>query len=114
MDWKTIELLGYTHYSQRGYRILIPLVSAEHFDFVAELDGSFLKVNVKMAGLKDNSDPNSWSIAVASGAGNKDINKVTCDVFLVWLSHKQKFIEISGEFFKDSRSKCRRLPKHLI
>lgn len=114
MNWKTIELLGYTYYSERKYRILIPLVSSEGYDFVAERDNEYLRVNVKMAGLKVKDSPNSWSISVASGAGYKDIDKIKCDVFLAWLPYTEKFIEIDGDFFVGSKSKSKIIPKHLL
>lgn len=114
MDWKTIELSGYAYYSARGYRILIPLVSGEGFDFVAHKDNEYIQVNVKCAGLKSKKIPNSWSISVSSGGGNKSINAAKCDVFLVWLPVHEKFIEIDGDFFIGSKSKSKLIPKHLL
>lgn len=114
MDWKTVELSGYTYYSARGYRILIPLVSGEGFDFVAEKNNEYVRVNVKCAGIKTKKIPDSWSISVASGAGSKNIDEVKCDVFLVWLPAHNKFIEIGGDFFVGSKSKSKIIPKHLL
>ena len=114
MDWKTVELSGYTHYSEQGYRILIPLVSGEGFDFVAEKNAEYVRVNVKCAGLKTKKASNSWAISVSSGGGNKNIDEIKCDVFLVWLPAHKKFIEIGGDFFIGSKSKSKLIPKHLL
>ncbi|CAM7517666.1 group I intron-associated PD-(D/E)XK endonuclease [Citrobacter portucalensis] len=119
MDWETIELLGYAHYSSQGYRILTSLVKNESYDFVAEKDGQFIKVNVKRAGLKDKNTPNSWSISQAGGAfdiaASKGIKKVSqVDVYLAYLPAHKRFIELSGDFFDAVSSKSRLIPKHFL
>lgn len=107
MNWDTIELKGYSYYSEKGYRILIPLIHNNGYDFVAEKDGEFLRVNVKTAGPKDPSQGDSWAIS-KSGAQGKE----SCDIYLVWHPTDEKFIELDGNFLEGH--KCRRLPKHMI
>lgn len=119
MDWETIELLGYTHYSTKGYRILTSLVKNDAYDFVAEKDGQFIKVNVKRAGLKKKEDPNSWSISQAGGAFNiaaaKGMRKVSeVDVYLAYLPEQRRFVELGGDFFDGVSSKSRLIPKSLL
>jgi len=117
MDWKTIELLGFTYYSEQGYRILIPLVSSEGYDFVAEKAGQYLRVNVKKAGLKDPNKPHSWSISKASGvSSNKQHNpdKLPVDVFLAYFpAPYNKFVPLPGGFFTGSNTKAKRIPVAL-
>jgi len=114
MNWQTIELLGYAYYSDRGYRILVPVVRNEGYDFVAEKDGGFLRVNVKVAGLKDKSNPNSWSISQASGGSSGHSTKSPCDVYLAYLPEHQRFIELPGSFLSAGNSKSRRIPKEMF
>ena len=114
MNWQTAELLGYSYYSELGYRIFIPLVRNDGYDFVAELNGHFIKVNVKVAGLKDKSNLSSWSISQASGSTSKHSKKVVCDVFLTYLPAKKCFIELPGSFLAKGNSKARRIPKELL
>lgn len=113
MDWQTIELMGYSYYANKGYRILVSLVRNDGYDFVAEKDGEFLRVNVKSAGLKDKSQPSSWSISQAGGStsGYTECNSV--DVYLTWLPEHKKFIEIEGSFLNGGNSKSKRIPKSL-
>lgn len=113
MKWEVVELLGYTHYAAKGFRVCVPLVRNDGYDFVAEKDGVFLRVNVKLAGLKDKSDLNSWSISKASGASAKSV-KTPCDVFLVYLPQLSRFIEIDGKFFDKGNSKSKRIPSNLF
>jgi hypothetical protein len=116
MDWQTAELSGYAYYSRLGYRIFVPLVSNQGYDFIAEKDGTFLRVNVKVAGLKDRASRTSWSISVASGS-NTSIGKrhdIKCDVFLVYLPATGNFIELPGSFFATGNSKSKLIPKHLL
>jgi len=113
VDWKTIELHAYTYYSIRGYRILYPLIDSSKYDFVAEKDGKFIRVNAKLAGLKDKGNKNSWSISLSSGSFKYGEDSTGVDVYLTWLPHKQKFIEIDGDFFKSTKSKSRVIPKNL-
>ena len=114
MNWQTIELLGYAHYSERGYRVLVALVRNDGYDFVAEKDGEFVRVNVKVAGLKDKSNPTSWSISQASGGASGHSKKAPCDVFLTYLPEQQRFTELPGTFLSSGNSKSRRLPKEVF
>ncbi len=116
-QWETKELLGYAYYSERGYRILIPLVKNRGYDFVAEKDGKFIRVNVKVAGLKDKTRKKDWSISLAGGSGYITQNKrngLYVDVYLVCLPDKKEFIELPGDFFADVVSKCKRIPKEFL
>ena len=116
MDWQVAELLGYAYYAERGYRVLAPLVRNDGYDFVAEKDGNFIRVNVKVAGLKDRSCPDSWAISQASGSASNASKtvKAVCDVFLVYVPCLSKFIELPGTFLDSGNSKSRRLPKELL
>ena len=116
MDWHVAELLGYAYYAERGYRVLAPLVRNDGYDFVAEKDGQFIRVNVKMAGLKDKNQPNSWAISKASGAAANTSNviKTACDVFLVYVPVLSMFVELPGTFLDGGNSKSKRLPKELV
>jgi len=115
VNWDSVELLGYSYYSSKGYQILVPLVHSCPYDFVAVKDGVYLKVNVKLAGLKDSSHKNSWSISMASGASKLGTSKHgEVDVFLVYMPSSSKFIELDGDFFNGSKSKSKLIPKHLI
>lgn len=113
MKWEVVELLGYTYYAEKGFRICVPLVRNDGYDFVAEKNGLFLRVNVKLAGLKDKSNPNSWSISKASGASAKNV-KTECDIFLAYLPSLNHFIEIDGKFLDQGNSKSKRIPKKLF
>lgn len=116
MEWKTVEIMGYAYYSKKGYRILVSLADNYGYDFIAEKDGEYVKVNVKLAGLKSaNKYPNSWAISNA-GRGNwrAKLLETNCDVFLVWLPHQERFIELNGDFFHDSNSKSKLIPKDLL
>ncbi|KKN85517.1 hypothetical protein LCGC14_0278400 [marine sediment metagenome] len=77
-NWQTVELTGYSYYSNKGYRILISLVTDHGYDFVAEKDGEFIRVNVKVAGLKAKTIKNSWSIS----KGGALTTKSEVDVYL--------------------------------
>jgi hypothetical protein len=110
MDWQSVELLGYSHYTSQGYQILTSLVRNDAYDFVVRRDGKFVKVNVKQAGLKNKNIPNSWCIAQASGPfdiaaakGQKQTSEV--DVYLAYPPETQKFIELSGNLFEGVASK---------
>lgn len=95
-DWVSIELLGYTYYSKRGYRILVPLVINKGYDFIAEKEGEFIKVNVKSA----HKHGSNWCISTSMCETKQGTQ---CDIFLAWLPEKNKFIELPGDFFKKSR-----------
>lgn len=116
MDWQTVETMGYAYYSGRGYRVLIPVVRTNAYDFVAEKNGQFIRVNVKLAGLKDKKSPDSWSI---SSTGNKsEINRKQMrdwvDVYLAYMPHQNRFIELPGDFLSGGNSKARRIPRSFL
>lgn len=106
MNWKVIETLGYAYYMNKGYRVLIPLINNSFYDFVAEKENKFIRVNVKAAGLKDKKKPNSWCISRSKQQENMQV-----DVFLVWLPLKSCFVELDGTFFDAVKSKSRLIPK---
>lgn len=114
MDWQTTELMGYAHYARKGYRVLVPVVRNDHYDFVAEGHNEFVRVNVKTAGLKDKSQADSWSISHASGGYEGSRDAVTCDVYLTWLPDQKRFIEIPGSFLVGGNSKSKRIPKEYL
>lgn len=114
MNWISIELSGYSYYSDKGYRILIPLVNNEGYDFVAEKNGEFVKVNVKTAHMKDKNQPESWCISQSGGSTRGHRKSIKCDIYLVWLPKANKFIELPGSFISTGNSKSKRLPKNLL
>ena len=116
MDWRIAELMGYAYYAGKGYRIFVPLICGDGYDFIAEKSGKMLRVNVKVSGLKDKTDTMSWSISQASGSKSNASrqNKVPCDIFLVYMPGQNQFIELSGDFFSYGNSKSRRIPKKIL
>lgn len=112
MDWRQIEISGYAYYAERGYRILISLVRNDGYDFVAEKDGQFIRVNVKTAGLKSKKSSESWSISKASGSSlSKNPKKSKVDVYLVWMPKHECFLEMPGDFLDSGNSKSKLIPK---
>ncbi|MEB4858348.1 hypothetical protein [Priestia megaterium] len=83
------------------------------YDFAIEKDGEFKRVNVKVAYLKIQKK-NVWAI---SAPGNRNwLGKRYADVlniYLVWLPHKERFIELDEAFLDGRRSKERIIPPHL-
>ena len=114
MDWQTVEMQGYAYYSKRGYRILVPLVNNTGYDFVAEKNGEYLRVNVKVASIKDPARSNSWGISMASGAAYCLENPVAVDVFLAYIPDTGEFLELPGTFFVGTRSKSRCIPVKML
>lgn len=114
--WQTVEMMGYAHFSEKGYRIFVPLVVNYGYDFVAEKDGEFIKVNVKLAGLKSRADGNSWSISQAGGSFTNEPKeeKYKIDVYLAYLPEPfNKFVELPGDFFEGTVSKSKAIPRKL-
>jgi len=112
-SWEVVELMGYAYYAEKGFRILVPLVNNKGYDFVAEKDGKFIRVNVKLAGLKSKKlSSKSWSISTSGATTDRDI--VCCDEYLVFLPHKKQFITVPGNFFVGSTTKAKLLPKCLV
>jgi hypothetical protein len=115
LNWVTVELLGYSFYSNKGYRILIPLVKNNYYDFVAEKDNEFIRVNVKIAGLKDKNIPHSWSINLSGGSHDvKEWRYTNVDIFLAWIPTEERFIEVPSNIFAGSASKAKRIPRELL
>lgn len=112
ISWQTVELMGYAYYSERGYKILVPLVHNDAYDFVAEKNGEFIRVNVKLAGLKNKRIANSWSVSLASGSAYKTTSGKV-DVFLAYLPEHGRFVELPGDFFEGTNSKSRNIPRHM-
>lgn len=117
-SWASVEMRGYAYYSDKGYRILISLVDNSIYNFVAEKSGVFLRVNVVQAFINDNTRANSWAISrAASTLTSHDYHRTIedmLDIYLVWLPHASKFIELDADFFKGTNSKSRRIPKELL
>lgn len=129
LNWETVEALAYAHCTSLYFSVLVPLIKSKSYDLAIEKDGVVKLVNVKIAGLKDRKQPDSWSISVAGGSldtiykTDKDrenyVSKILeskgkIDVFLVWLPHQNRFIELPGNFFSDYGSKSKRIPKKIL
>ncbi|MDC1538163.1 group I intron-associated PD-(D/E)XK endonuclease [Pelagibacteraceae bacterium] len=136
LTWEAIEALSLTHYISLGYSVLIPIIKTRSYDLAIEKNGNVKLVNVKVAGLKDKRQKDSWSISRSSSTSNsiykrknikesyaaiasrslKDLinKKLVIDIFLVWIPYKKKFIEINGDFFVGSGSKSKRIPKEIL
>ncbi|MGG0739567.1 group I intron-associated PD-(D/E)XK endonuclease [Niallia taxi] len=112
-DWKLIEMKGIIYYCEKGFSILFKITDHYGYDFVIEKNGDFKRVNVKVAYLKTDKK-NVWAI---SAPGSKDwLEKKyseVLDIYLVWLPHKGKFIELDGTFLDGLRSKVRSIPPHM-
>lgn len=113
-DWIHTEFAGYAYYAALGYRVLAPLVRNDGYDFVVEKDGRFKRVNVKTAGLKNPSRPNSWSISRSSGAYKPGVNTSDVDEYLVWLPHQKRFVTVEGNYMNGGNSKSKLLPQNLL
>jgi len=108
MDWRTVEVLGYAHFTGKGYRILVSLVDNNGYDFVAERGGQFVRVNVKLAGFSNG----GWRISL-SGRRRRDRPTVgEVDVYLAYVPTLQRFIELPGDFLQHGKS--RRIPSALL
>jgi len=66
LTWEAIEALSLTHYISLGYSVLIPIIKTTSYDLAIEKNGNVKLVNVKVAGLKDKRQKNSWSISLSS------------------------------------------------
>lgn len=104
MNWEAAELYGQAYYAEKGFHILTPQVRLADYDFVAEKDGKFLRVNVKVAGLHHG----SWQISSA-----RTLNRERqLDVILVWLSPVGRFLELPGSFLEGRKTRV--IPRDLI
>lgn len=118
VDWRTIEISGYTYYSSKGYRILVSLANNTVYNFAIEKDGEFSRVHVTQAFLKDRNKPNSWAASRTATTLSKsdydDNVEQLIDIYLVWLPHQARFIELEADFFSSVNSKNRLIPKYLL
>ena len=83
-----------------------------------EKDGEFSRVHVTQAFLKDRNKPNSWAASRTATTLSKsdydgNVGRLI-DIYLVWLPHQARFIELEAEFFSSVNSKNRLIPKHLL
>lgn len=107
--WQAVEALGAAYFIEKGYSILVPFGDSHHYDFVAEKDGSFIRVNVKKAFFS----MHSWRISLSGGRlGTDKCSHVDC--FLAYLPEHKCFIELSGDFFHQARSRARTIPKEIV
>ena len=121
LNWEVVEALSFAHYTNLGFSVLVPLIKSRPYDLAIEKDGIVKLVNVKVAGLKSKIEPNSWSISVASGANdsiyrsekNRDnyvrnviTKKSKIDIFLVWLPHQERFVELPVIFLTGVKAKA--------
>lgn len=113
-DWRAIEMLGYSHYAELGYEILVPLVSCTGYDFIIKKGNEYKSVNVKKAGLKSPSSPNSWSISRPGRKEDYSKDIIETDIYLVYLPHQKRFITLPSTFFFGYASRARLIPKNLL
>ncbi len=106
-----ITALGY--YAALGYRILLPLVDGEGYDFVAEKAGKFTRINVKVACRVSTTTHSYWRVSLCAG-GDRNRSAAECvDVFLVWVpSPRNEFIELGKAEVAGKRS-CYITDKHI-
>lgn len=115
MDWKTVEVLGYSYYVERGWRVCVPVVIASEYDFIVEQCGTFKRVNVKMAGRNDKNHSNIWRIHQTGHYSAQKNARVVVDVFLAYIPDEVPyFIELPGDFFTDSKSKSKAIPQRFL
>jgi hypothetical protein len=62
------ELSAMQWLAARGGKIAVPVGHNEHWDLVAELDGSLLRVQVKTSGFWRN---NRWEVTLCTRGGNR-------------------------------------------
>lgn len=102
LNWRTVESLGHAHFHQRGWRILIsPYDTTTGYDFVAECDGSFCRVNVKQASPRKD---RKRGYQIAKPGRTRQPRDPDC--YLVWLPREQQFIELPGDFLKGRSSRA--------
>ena len=117
---QSAEQLACAYYTSKGYNVSKPLDLALHYDLVIEKDKKYKSVNVKLAGLKSQKNPNSWAISANVRRRNrpsaefKSRNLQKPDIYLVWLPKQQNFVEIDGGFFDlGGKSNHKLLPKNV-
>ena len=116
MYWREVEIKGMGHMISIGYEVSIPVSDARHYDFIAyhPVQKEFYRVNVKQSYLRDRSQPNSWSISLASGGWPDNAKEGIVDVYLAYLPDRDEFIHLPGDFFTDVASKSKRIPKEYL
>lgn len=103
MEWRAIESEGFGHFIRKGWRVLISPFDIACYDFVAEKDGMFVRVNVKMA----SHNRGSYVITRSGRAAHR----VDPDLYLAWIPDKQAFIEVPGPLM---RGKSMRLTQKFV
>lgn len=123
-DWQTVEIAGYHHYSNLGYRVFVSLVRTEHYDFVIEKGGRFKRVNVKLAFNKNPTGVATWVISISHTQRRKfaplpyeerikAIKKVM-DIYLVWIPETNRFFEMVPGFELRLSGKYMRIPNGYL
>ncbi|MBA7678148.1 hypothetical protein ES703_86419 [subsurface metagenome] len=122
-EWSNVELSGYLHYSQQGYRILVPLVIQKGYDFAIEKNGRFKRINVKKAWTNHSREKAAYYILTNMHKAKKyqdlplpealKVLKKDCDLYLIWLPGHNKFIETTPDFLIWTRGKRCRIPPEL-
>lgn len=109
LDWRTVEALGHAYFIQRGWRVLISPYDTATYDFVAERDSVFVRVNVKSAKRSSG----SYRISKPGGQRNRgDLRpRPDPDHYLVWLVDHRRFVELPGDFLAEVS--CKAVPSSL-
>ena len=103
LEWRAIEAEGHAHFIRKGWRVLISPYDIACYDFVAEKDGMFLRVNVKTA---------TWHGATYSiSRSGRAAHRIDPDLYLVWLPKERAFVEAPGPMLK---GKSARLPRRFV
>ena len=110
MDWKTIEILGMTYYTKKGYKILVQLVDNDSFDFVILKGGKYLSVNVKKA-FKHKG---RWCFSRSGGRGGTKIAPPAADIYLAWINPEGRFIAVTREQIPSVKTRLVRIPQSLL
>lgn len=103
--------MGYTYYTAKGYRILLPILDQSHYDFVAEKQGEFIRVNVKLAKIEQHFKNGNTKYSIYS-AGSRKRELVKADVLLSWLPDRGRFVEVPAEMM-NGRSVLK-IPQNLL
>jgi hypothetical protein len=108
--WQTAEALGAAYYIEKGYSVSFPIGDSRHYDFIAEKEGEFLRVNVKKA---YRTKKTGWAISSAGFAKVED-DREAIERFLVWMPEHKVFIEFNGDFFRGSKSRSKNIPASIV
>lgn len=107
LDWRAVEALGHAYFCQRGWRILMPLYEPTFYDFVAERDAQYVRVQVKRASPRPK---NCGGYLISKPGRNRSAPDP--DLYLIWLPREEAFIELPGDFL--ATASCRAIPVALI